>query len=423
MPTLQDRFADLAEDAPTSPTPSGIWADGRRRVRVRRVGTAAVVAATVAALGALGGVAARLSATPQYAGQSGTSGALPAQIHHPSPWLSGTSGRPPGQLSMLIPGKRGGIWRYHWGIVGVSATTGAYHYLDIPGCLQSDDLSPDGRHVSCFVGGSSGGRELLRGVEVYDTVTGHLDRWTPPQGRLHLDSIAWVGDGALSLRAGTTSYLWRFGHGAPTPIQPSLGPTVGSGPRSGLYAARQGYFYLEPEGAHRVVQVRLTKSTLDPARTSASVSPSGGQLALVHTDDSGGQLLVGDVSPSGARTSVVQVAASLQWPRVIGWADEQHVLVVDQVIPVGGDGSGDPGSRYALERVDVDTGTVVRVSNLMTQQDSWGASFASSLLGVPPRDFPAPPSPLNRRVEAWLALGVLLLSACCLALWRRRVRV
>jgi hypothetical protein len=324
---------------------------------------------------------------------------------------------------MLVPGKRGGLWRYHWGTVGVSATTGAYHYLDIPGCLDADGLSPDGRHVSCFTDGGTGDHQVLRGLEVYDTVTGRLDRWTPTQGRLRLNSVAWVGNDALSLRAGGTSYLWRFGYGAPTAIRTRLGPTVGTGPDTGLYAAGpDGYRYLQARGAHRVVHVRLATRSLDATRTPAAVSPSGDQIALVHPDDSGGQLLVGDISPSGGRTSVVPVAASLQWPRVIGWADEQHVLVLDQVTPTGRDGSGDVDSRYALERVDVDTGTVERVSNAMNQQDS-SASFASSLLGVPPRDFPAPPSPLNRRVEAWLALGVLLLGACSLASWRRRVRL
>jgi hypothetical protein len=59
MPTLHERFADLAEDAPQSPTPAGIWRDGRRRARARRVGTAVVIAATVVGLGAIGGLAAR----------------------------------------------------------------------------------------------------------------------------------------------------------------------------------------------------------------------------------------------------------------------------------------------------------------------------------------------------------------------------
>lgn len=424
MPTLQERFADLAEDAPVSPTPAGIWSDGRRRVRRRRVGTAVIAVVTLAALSAVSGLAASRASEPGYA-DSGTSPALPTVIHHPSPWLPGTGGHPPGQLSMLIPGKRGGIWRYHWGMVGVSATTGAYRYLDIPGCVQADALSSDGRHVACLMGDGSGDRGAVTGLGVYDTVSGHLDRWTPASGKLRLNTIAWNGDDAISMTAGHTSYVWKFGQGDPVPIDTHLGLTAGPGSGSDLYfAGRHGYLSLDPGPTHRAVHIVLARTSLITGHApEAAVSPSGRLIALAERDDAGGGLLVGDVAPAGQRTTVTRVPSSVAWPLLVGWADEQHLMVIAQVNPTDAVGVGLPGSRFALERVDIHTGETVQVSNEMNEQDSWGAGFAASLLGTPARDFPAPPSPLNRRVELWVTVGVLLLGLCSLAVWRRRVRI
>ena len=85
MPTLYERLSDLAEDAPASPTPEGIWVDGRRRARTRRAGTAVVVAVTLVVLSAVGGFALHRSAGPGYAATPGATPALPTRIHHPAP--------------------------------------------------------------------------------------------------------------------------------------------------------------------------------------------------------------------------------------------------------------------------------------------------------------------------------------------------
>jgi hypothetical protein len=428
--TLQERFADLAEDAPESPTPPGMWTEGRRRARARRLGTAVVVAATAAALVAGGAFAVHRGSEPQYAGEPGATPGLPSQIHHPSPWLSGTGGHPPGQLSMLIPGKRGGWPHYHWGMVGVSATTGAYHYLDIPGCLSVDGLSPDGRHVMCFAGADSGGREVITGVAVYDTVTGRVDRWVSPAGRLALNTLTWNGNDAVTFRADGTSYLWRFGLAAPRPISTHLTLRAGTAGTAGLYLSdHHGYFYLDPD-QHRG-QVRVTVGNRARTSTPAALSPSGRRIAVTHQGhlqgfgnpgtDTWSTLLVGDVPATGGRARLSPVSADLQWPLIVGWADEQHLLVVSQVSPVGSIGPADPG-RYALDRVDVDTSQVVQVAGMSDQQTSWGAIFATSMLGAPTRDFPAPPNPINQRLELGLAVGLLLVGGVGLVWWRRRVR-
>ncbi len=420
MPTLQERFADLAVDAPVSPVAPGIWAEGRRRARSRRIGTGVVGVVTLVALFVVAGFAVHRASSPGYAGSDSTP-ALPSAIYHPSPWLSGWGDRPPGQLSMLIPGKRGGWPHYHWAMVGVSATTGAYHYLEIPGCLDVDGLSPDGRHVSCFAGFESGGHQVINGVAIYDTVTGHVDRWASPSGTLGLNTVTWNGDDAVAFRAGGTSYLWHFGQGDPRPIPTHLTLRVGATATAGLYlSGRDGFFYLDPAHHGQVQRVRLDRDarTITPA----AISPSGLRLAAVHRTAASSTLMVGDVAREGRRTRLAPVRADVHWPQIVGWADDQHVLVVNQVSQLDSPVPEDPRARYDLDSVDVASGEVVRVARMSDAQTSWGAMFATSLLGAPTRDFPAPPHPINQRLEAGLVVGFLLLGGIALVVWRRRVR-
>ena len=420
MPTLQERFADLAEDAVISATPDGIWTGGRRRVRGRRVGTAVIAVVTLVALATLGGLSARRASEPGYAA-SATTPALPTEIHHPSPWLHGTGDQPPGPLSMLIPAKRGGWPHYHWGIVGVSATTGAYHYLDIPGCAQAMGLSPDGLHVWCFVEVERGGREHLDGVLVYDVVNGRVYRWVPAPGTLGINSIAWNGNDALTLRADGTSYAWRFGYGAPRPIATSLTHSAGVAGSTGLYAAgASSFFYLDPARDGRRVDVRLSS----PYRkfSGVAISSSGRRIATAHLGLRASQLLVGTVDRATGRARVHPLTTTLKWPWVVGWADDQHLLVVDQESPADINGAGVPDASYALARVDVRTGQVVRLAGMADQGGSW-VTLASSLLGAPTRAFPAPPTPINQRLELGLVVGLLLLGGAALVVWRRRLRV
>jgi hypothetical protein len=418
MPTLQERFADLAEDAPVSPTPAGIWTDGRRRARRRRVGTAVIAVVTLVGLLGVGGVSARSASEPGYAG-SATTPALPTQIHHPSPWLQGTGGQPPGRLSMLIPAKRGGWPHYHWGTVGVSATTGAYHYLDIPGCFQAMGLSPDGLHVWCFTGADRAGREQVSGVLVYDVVHGLVYRWTPTPGTLRINSVDWNGNDELTFRAAQASYEWRFGYGDPRPIKTRITQPVGVAGSTGLYSAGpQSFFYLDPARDDQRVDVRL--STPYRKFTRLAVSPSGRSIATAHLAVRSSQLLVGTVDRATGRATIHPLATTLKWPWVIGWADDQHLLVVDQETPSDIDGSGVAGASYALARVDVRTGQVVRLAGMADQGASW-VTFASSMLGAPTHDFPAPPTPINQRLELGLVVGFLVLGGLALVVWRRRV--
>ena len=423
MPTLHDRFADLAEEAPESPIPVGIWAEGRRRSRTAWIGTTVVVVATLVLAVLVGGTALRRGAEPQYLEQRYGSPVLPAQVHQPSRWL-GTATTPPGRLSMAIPAKeavRSGMWSdYRWGVVGVSATTGAYHFLDIPDCVSLIGLSADGEHVSCFTGVGPLHHATVNGLMVYDTVTGHLDRWTGGSGRLGLDSVGWSGNDALTMRVGAGSYEWRFGYGAPRPISTHLTQTAGSAAASGLYRwGRHGYFFLDPARSGLEVRIRVQPGAAPRRALPAAVSPSGRQVARVMPGDRG-RLAVGTVRRPGVRVQLATVPTRLHVATLVGWSDEQHVVVTDQ--PGGSASAGGGGPPAVLERIDVQTGRVEQVSHLAPGLGLSWISFASSTLGAPARDLPAPPTPMDPRVLAGLVVGLLVAGGVALVWWRRHVR-
>jgi hypothetical protein len=424
MPTLHERLAELADDAPATPTPPGIWAEGRRRARVKGVGTASVVAAAALALAALGGITLQRSQDPGYADQPGQPPALPRVLHQPSGWLP-VDDEPPGQLSMLVPAKRTHLIGYTWGVVGVSATTGAYGFLDLPGYNGGEGLAPDGKHVAYSLGTGRDHDQVVHGIAVYDTLTGNVVRWRPTPGRpTSVQDVVWQGDDTLTFTYADNgkrrAFEWRFGYGAPRPLHVRLGSPAGSAGDGGLWSSgARRYRYL---GGRSGPSTQFRLAWRYPTISEGlAVSASGRRVAAVHATQFHSRLLVGRPRSGDRPTPMRRVAPSLQWPTVVGWVDDRHLVVVDQVTPRGVDGEGDPGTRYALERVDVRTGRVEQVSDV---GGYWGPSvdYARDLLGRPARDFPAPPRPLGPRVELASGSAIVVVAGLLLVLWRRRVR-
>src|SRR5688572_17021851 len=122
MSTLHDRLSDLADEAPTGPPPRDLWESGRRLHRRRRLGTAVVVATSVALIGGLAGLSwSRSDVDVQPAGPHTELG-IPDRFYLPSERLPGTDDTGPiGPLSVVLSG--------YERLVGVSGT-GEYAYLD-----------------------------------------------------------------------------------------------------------------------------------------------------------------------------------------------------------------------------------------------------------------------------------------------------
>jgi hypothetical protein len=84
-----------------------------------------------------------------------TPGGMPDRLYPASEWLPGTDDAGPlHQIAALVPHARGTWTGMDDGqVVGVSATTGEYRFVDLPGLVSDEfldqrSLSPDGRYVA-----------------------------------------------------------------------------------------------------------------------------------------------------------------------------------------------------------------------------------------------------------------------------------
>jgi hypothetical protein len=280
------------------------------------------------------------------------------------------------------------------------------------------------------VGSGPAHDRLISGLAIYDTTTGHVERWSPGSGEpIDPNGLAWNGNDAVTFvragRANLTShgYVWQLGSSRPRQIAEDLSRLIGSAGQAGLYSrdnTDRRLFYLDPatSRAIRTVTIVRTRTALGVGLT---VSPSGRRIAGVHLSPRHSRLLVGRIGPDG-RVRLSTLGTSLHWPTPLGWADDRHLLVVDQVFPTSSYGVGATVPvRYALARVDVRTGRVTSVAS-MGKMGAASVDFAGDLLGEPTKDFPAPPEPLDPRVVSGLALAIVVVGGAALVLWRRRVR-
>jgi hypothetical protein len=156
MTTLHDRLADLAGDAPHAHPQPGLWDRGQRYRRRRSAGTVVVLAVAAVALVVLGSVTWLRSPSAVEPLPADSPGGMPDHLYAASGWLPGTDDAGPlGPIAALVPAVRQTWTGQENAILGVSATTGTYRFLDLPGLATTDlsisppwSLSPDGRYVA-----------------------------------------------------------------------------------------------------------------------------------------------------------------------------------------------------------------------------------------------------------------------------------
>ncbi|GAB3784052.1 hypothetical protein [Nocardioides ungokensis] len=439
MTTLHDRLADLAEEAPGPLPAPGLWDRGRRYRRRRRAGTLAVLGATMLVLALLGGVTWHRAAAPLQPADGPAE--LPDRVWAPSPWLPSTDR--PGRLVAITAADQGSWTGMRPSLVGVSATTGDYAFLDdlpdaAPDGLDEPVLSPDGRHIAYWLRGATTGTPNsdsgpVTGVGVFDTGTGGVSRhWIRTAHGLRPDFLSWAdagtvvfsggqirgGDDASEMDQATsalgTVMMWSLGS------QPEPVPGVDAG--ASLIEAAHGRIEVDTRSSssgREYRQVDLDNPSRGRFVSVPGISGSFNSLPYAAFDASGRRVaLVADHNPNGVRAGVVGnlhvVPSTRRTLSVLDWLDD-HTIVTQRMVNRLGLGGG-----TRLSRVSVSTGDFRDLVRLPAQGGGW--QFATDLLSAPSVHADPPPRPLDPRWVTGLAVGTLVAAVAIAVLWRRRVR-
>lgn len=436
MTTLHDRLAELADDAPPGGPVPDLWDRGRRVHRRRQVGTVVIAAVMLVALGALGLL--DWSRSQPAPSPAGSSPAIPDRIWHPSPWLPGTDDAGElGQLAALQYATRQGWGGSTYGVVGISATTGDYRFLDLPDSSEDEvALAPDGRHVAYWYTGETRLSPNSRsgpvvGVAVYDTTTGEVVRHEIPTDHgLSVDDLIWADSARLVFsygqwRGGDADddmaqssstfdrglFVWEPAVGQPT-LLPGIDGDVESATGRGqlLIAEDRKSIWVDLDKPSSST-VRFTPMVVLGAHTGA-VNDAGTLLADIPGNRNPNRIGVQRIGDDLA--AVQTVPDSGRTFRVRAWIDDDRVLADRRT------GSGyDQGSLY---EVDVRTGESVEI--LRYPFRTWGGStqLASDFFGQPTATRSEPPRPLDPRVVTGVSIVVALAGFGAVLVWRRRVR-
>lgn len=455
---LKERLAEVASEVADVRPPAGLWdREVRRRTRARRDTVVVALAAVLAVAALLTGSwhAARQPAPATPTEQT----VMPDRIFDVSPWLQGTDGG--GELGRLVGIEitdRGGWLHQRPGVVGLSATTGEYRFLDLPDLADPQGnppaMAPDGRHVAYWTTGATTdtpterGKPQVAGLAVYDTTTGEVRRAPITTAHGLWAETLFFSDGStliadfLQSRGGyddsendqssadhEMAVVWRLDQ--PSPVEtPALAALGWSQP-----AARAGRFLTGAlDGSDGYVLVDLTDGGIaqrgisGPRTDGGSVglgaddalSEDGRWLATVGgptlAEKTPNRVTVYDLTPGPDCCGPGRVVkgSSHTW-RVIAWLDDDRLLIHQQL-----DAKSRLESHAAFVAVDVRTGD----SRVVTRFPHGGAAGANWLWAVDLLDSPSaagiePPHPWDRRVTT---AGIALIVGAAFWLIRQRRR-
>lgn len=424
---LTNLLEELAREAPSGgEAPGQLWRRGRRVARTQRIGTIAIAAVACVLLIALGTATWQQGTDVEPATDTGTGSYLPSRFHEPSPHLPGTdSVGPLGPLIATFGARRAGWFGGTDELVGVSAETGAYAFLDMPHTaapyIREAQLSPDGRHVAYWTTGEvdnpipahEGG--TVNGYAVYDTVTGDVVTQRPSTERgIGNGTLIWFDPTHLGVEFGQMqdccsssnprSMIFDLSTAETSAISTSL-TTLDT-------ASTTGVGTVIVQGDDPVVIE--ADGTTAPARTPAIGTRTNGSQSLALTSDAKRvAALFGNSLP--ARISVTNVddggvgdPLPGNYLGVISWLDETHVAALQR---------NRADSGVDLVAVDVRDGSTEVLSAYVNVDQ-----FAINLLDSPVKNQPAPPRPWSPWVPTITAGTTLVAAALAIFAWRRRAR-
>ncbi|KQW53187.1 hypothetical protein ASC77_02510 [Nocardioides sp. Root1257] len=312
------------------------------------------------------------------------------------------------------------------GLVGVSASTGEYRRLDLPGWSELDDpmgssdiaVSADGRWVGYWY--VDDGR--VQGVAAYDVETDEVTRRdVTTEFGLSPNGMVWVGDrlwfsayafldaSASSARGGSTT-VWSpeddEAQDLPLDRSPSFGNESAT-PTSVVEPNGNGVDLYTADGA-RPRSLRIDRSFTGRAVVSADEQRLAVVLDPTPSSFDGSKHGLVVLTPDGHGGTVGRRVPGVRTNEVLAWRDDRHLVVSTY-------------GHAAYQLVDVGTG---RTADFITPGSSWvpGMHLAADGWSAPVYDAPAPPTPMDPRLVVGAAAAVVVLGLGALVLWRRRVR-
>lgn len=331
----------------------------------------------------------------------------------------------------------GGWFGSSEGIVGVSAETGEYRFLDLPDRGDRGwSLAPDGRHVAYWTTGQPSGTpnthhgDVITGVAIYDTVTGGLARHEIDTAHgVSVDELAWsdgstllihygqfmVGDDGPEdrLGSGNDSVWLRWPLAAPAPV-PLSGAATSGFPRyagSGWmtdYVRGDKVWLIDADDGSRDHAITFDRNY----STEPVPDPSGDRLVAIPGSRTPNRLGLIEVADGRATTRIVP--GSERTFEVLSWLDPHQVVVVRA-----------RDARWDVQYVsvlDVDDGAVA--DRVRLTPGTWAMTFATDLFAFPTRPAMKPPEPVNPWAQVVAVSTIISVAAGALLLRRRRrVRV
>lgn len=444
---LQHRLEELAATVkPAAPSPD-LWGRGVRFRRRQRAGTVVILAVTFVLLVGIGGLGWQRTSPTVAPAAPGESLAVPDRIFVPGRWLPGTDSTGPlGPLAVVVPTERGGWFGSSRGLVGVSAVTGTYAFLDLPRLADhawaDAALAPDGRHLAYWLTGDTAGspnRQAgapVTGVGVYDPTTGATRTWVvPTEHGLWPERLAWADDGHLvigfnqfmggegdddqsqSSGADAPLQVWDLARQEPLAWTGTRGSDLAGNPGGGrillpdFHEDGQGFRLVDVVGGadERLFTVPVDLSLGD----GPSISPDGRRVAAVYGQRNPNHIGMARVPAYGGSARFEPVTKDRTHLTVLGWLDGNHVVsrVVDETRD---------GYVAGLARTNLATGERSTLVAFPENHLGGDLSVALELLARPTRPAVAPPTPVDPRILAGGALLLAVAGGLALWSWRRR---